>query len=374
MIKLIIALLISTSAFADTVTVPTTYATNGQVTSTNLNGNFSALAAVINGGLDNNNANTTGGYRFFEIRSSLPSNGTQGRVVYNTSDNSLNFDNGSSWITAVAPSGTLATGKIPVYNSGWQLLTPGSQYLPLVSNGASSLPSYQTLASNGGGTGADLSACLQGAIPYFSSTGVISCLATGTSGQLLKTQGASANPAWVTTTYASLAGSYATGSYLIAGPTKMVHGGTDASYTKIGELYLPRGGTLTIKWMLRSGNNTFSVNSKIYRNGVDVSGAINSTSSTMAEQSQDISGWSAGDLCQLYVQIGTASSYDAGDLRVYENSPVKEVNTAAYPVVHFGTGAPDTGLGSQGDLYLRTDGGATTTLYVKTGSSTWTAK
>lgn len=83
--------------FADDVVIPTVYSTNGQVTSTNLNGNFSALGAKINGGLDNDNANTTLGYRFFETRATLPSPGSQGRTVFLTSDNSMNFDTGSTW-------------------------------------------------------------------------------------------------------------------------------------------------------------------------------------------------------------------------------------------------------------------------------------
>ncbi|MES1987156.1 MAG: hypothetical protein V4440_03845, partial [Pseudomonadota bacterium] len=59
--------------------------------------------------------------------------------------------------------GTLATGKIPVYNSGWHLIDPGTQYYSLVSNGTSSLPTYQqvnltqgvtnTLPILNGGTG-----------------------------------------------------------------------------------------------------------------------------------------------------------------------------------------------------------------------------
>ena len=246
----VLILLLQISAYATTITTPTIYATGDTVSATNLNNNFSATTNVVNGGLDNTNANTTGGFRFFETLSSLPSNGSQGRTVFNTSNNTLNFDNGSSWIGAVAPSGTLATGVIPYYNSGWILLTPGAQYLPLVSNGTTSLPSYQTLPTNGGGTGQDFSASstgslpyfsstggmstlasgaqylplvsnglttapsyqilpsngggtganlgssAQGTIPYFSSTGVMSSLAVGTSGKFLKTQGASANPVW----------------------------------------------------------------------------------------------------------------------------------------------------------------------------------
>lgn len=141
--KLIIALLFATPAWAGTVTLPTTYSNGSTVTASNLNANPVAIAAVVNGGLDNNNADTTNGYRFFETKSSLPTNGTQGRVVFNTSNNTLNFDNGSAWQTTVTPTGTPSTGYLPYYNSGWALLAPGSQYYSLVSNGASSLPSYQ---------------------------------------------------------------------------------------------------------------------------------------------------------------------------------------------------------------------------------------
>ncbi len=39
-----------------------------------------------------------------------------------------------------------------------------------------------------------------------------------------------------------------------------------------------------------------------------------------------------------------------------------------------GVGVPNAQVGDISDLYLRTDGGATTTLYVKTAATTWTAK
>ena len=52
------------------------------------------------------------------------------------------------------------------------------------------------LKSSNGGTNANLSTCTQGSIPYFSATGTMTCLAPGTSGYFLKTQGASANPTY----------------------------------------------------------------------------------------------------------------------------------------------------------------------------------
>lgn len=192
----VILILCSSLAHATSLIYGTTYAPTGQVTSTNLNGNFSNVKDVVNGGLDNGNADTTDGYRFYETKATLPSSGTQGRVIYLTADNTLNFDTGSSFLKSVAITST-SIGTIPYYNSGWTNLDPGTISYPLVSNGAGSLPSYKILPSAGGGTGADLSGSAQGVLPYFSATSVMSGLAAGTTGQVLKTQGASANPIWV---------------------------------------------------------------------------------------------------------------------------------------------------------------------------------
>ena len=60
---------------------------------------------------------------------------------------------------------------------------------------ASQITSGQ-LSSARGGTGADLSAAAQGAVPYFASTGVMAALAAGASGFVLTAQGAGANPVW----------------------------------------------------------------------------------------------------------------------------------------------------------------------------------
>jgi hypothetical protein len=54
------------------------------------------------------------------------------------------------------------------------------------------------LSVSAGGTGVNLGSCAQGSVSYFSATGVMACLAPGTSGQVLQTQGASANPQWYT--------------------------------------------------------------------------------------------------------------------------------------------------------------------------------
>lgn len=184
---------------ASQIVTSTIWNNEDSVTAPKLNGNQNAITNVVNGNLDNTNMAT--GFKLFQVVATLPAPGNYGAVAFQTSDNTLNLDNGATWQATITPSGVLATGQIPYYNSGWQLLSPGAQYLPLISNGISSLPTYQTLTSQGGGTGSDLSASTQGSIPYFSTTGIMSALAPGTSGQFLQSQGASSNPQFSTVSW-----------------------------------------------------------------------------------------------------------------------------------------------------------------------------
>lgn len=122
---IILALLISNNSYATLITYGTTYAPQGQVTSTNLNGNFNNASSVVNGKLDNTNADTTNGYRFFQTVANLPSTGSQGAVYFLTSDNSLNFDTGSSFAKSVSTP-TPSSGNVPYYTSSWGLLSVGT--------------------------------------------------------------------------------------------------------------------------------------------------------------------------------------------------------------------------------------------------------
>jgi hypothetical protein len=118
----LLALLFVHLAYGATVTVPTVWKNGDTVTDVKLNNINNAFANAINGGLDNANVNVVGGYRLYEILTSLPSAGDQGRVVFSKDDNSINLDTGAAWKTAVVPAGTLATGKVPIYDSGWKLI------------------------------------------------------------------------------------------------------------------------------------------------------------------------------------------------------------------------------------------------------------
>lgn len=147
---LLLLLSMSSMAYAGRIIYGTTYAPNGVVTNINLNGNFNNVSNVVNGGLDNTNADTTNGYRFFQTVSVLPAAGSQGAVYFLTSDNSLNFDTGGGFVKSVAILSPVQGDVIYYGASGWNALTPG------------------------------------------------------TSGQVFVTQGPAANPLWVTPTYSAL--------------------------------------------------------------------------------------------------------------------------------------------------------------------------
>lgn len=180
-------------------------------------------------------------------------------------------------------------------------------------------------------------------------------------------------------TFASVSGNYVTGSYLISGPSSITSA-FNSSATKIVELLLPRGGSLSITFGL-ARTNTSTANAQIYRNGSTVGTLRSTSSSTWTEYTETIGGWTAGDLLQLYMYSSSGSDQSIGGaVRVYENSPIKEtfgsggLGNGAGELIYSGNVTPPSALGAIGDLYTNTAGGASTTLYVKTGSSTWTAK
>lgn len=135
--------LLSINSYATQVVVPVSWSNGDTVTAAKLNSINNAFANVINGNLDN--TNMASGYKLFQVVSSLPAAGNQGSVAFLTSNNTLNIDSGAAWLATITPSGVLATGVLPYYNSGWQLLSPGTSDYALLSNGVSSLPSYRQI-------------------------------------------------------------------------------------------------------------------------------------------------------------------------------------------------------------------------------------
>lgn len=119
----------------------------------------------------------------------------------------------------------------------------------------------------------------------------------GTSGQVLTAQGAGVDPA-----YAAAPGgetpAYLAGDLLI-GYADAEQVNRTPSWVKQKEIRIGRAGTLRIKFDLRAeyGNNAYG---KIYRNGGAVGTQRQQTSNSYINYSEDIAGWSVGDLVQLY--------------------------------------------------------------------------
>lgn len=140
-IFLLIFLCWSFNAHATQIVYGTTYAPSGQLTSTNLNGNFQNASQVVNGKLDNTNADTTNGYRFYQTVSVLPASGNQGAVYFLTTDDTLNFDTGGGFNKSVSLNSPI-NGGILYYNSGWTQASIGANNTVLTSNGT--IPSFST--------------------------------------------------------------------------------------------------------------------------------------------------------------------------------------------------------------------------------------
>jgi hypothetical protein len=183
---------------AATVSLPKTYGTNDTVTASNLNGNNNAILGAVNGGLDNENADTANGFRFQEVKGSLPTAGSQGRTVFLTTDNTLNFDTGSTYAQAITLATTGVQGDIMYHNgSAWTVLNAGTANLVLKTNGAAANPSY------GLPNDLELTSQAQGTIAYFDGSNWV-ILAVGTDGEVLQTQGAGANPQWFDVTLSAI--------------------------------------------------------------------------------------------------------------------------------------------------------------------------
>lgn len=321
----ILLFMICDHAFATQITYPTIWSVNDTVTNVKLNNNNNAVSSVVNGNIDN--TNTASGYFLYQLVAALPSAGTQGKVDFLTSDNSLNLDNGSAWLKTVTPTGTLATGQIPLYNSSWGLLTPGAQYLPLVSNGISSLPSYQNLSAHAGGTGVDSSAWTSGDVVYMSSTGTWGHETLAHGSQVFTGSGTFTAPTGVSWVYVSLIGGGAGGQVNGSG------GGASAAWA------------IGIPYAVTAGNN--------YTVTIGAAGAVNAgaggntsfdnitcnggSGQTGATQLNGVTS-TPGQYCQAGGNGATGSPYAGG------GSPLgKGGTTGSVACVGYGSGGQGTG-------------------------------
>jgi len=105
---------------------------------------------------------------------------------------------------------------------------------------------------------------------------------------------------------------------------------TSSTYTKVAEFKIGRGGTLRIYFELKLSVEVANVYGRIYRNGVGVGTERITTNTDYVSFTEDIGGWSIGDLVQLYTRITatTTSVVWSRNFRLFCDNPAE----AAYPL------------------------------------------
>ena len=112
------------------------------------------------------------------------------------------------------------------------------------------------------------------------------------------------------------AGSSLAGDKLISSSDGTV-GGTDDAYTKIRETEIVKSGALRIKFSLHTNNASHATYGRIYRNGVAVGTERSSVQTSAEEFSEDIAGWTAGDLVQIYYHRSEFNLSSVSNFRIY---------------------------------------------------------
>ena len=122
-------------------------------------------------------------------------------------------------------------------------------------------------------------------------------------------------------------GSYTAGDYFIVGSNSEKTTAA-TSYTKVKEIVVTRTGTLRVSFALVSGSTGINAYGRVYRNGVAVGTARNTTSTNPQTYSEDISGWGPNDLCQIYAYT-QSFHYPATvtNFRLYTGAPERECVT-----------------------------------------------
>ena len=119
-------------------------------------------------------------------------------------------------------------------------------------------------------------------------------------------------------------GAYTAGNYFIIGSDSEKTTTAD-SYTKVKEIVVTRTGTLRVSFALASEVGGYNAYGRVYRNGVAVGTARNTTSTIPQTYSEDISGWGPNDLCQIYAFTQNAGSpAKVTNYRLYTGAPERE--------------------------------------------------
>lgn len=159
----------------------------------------------------------------------------------------------------------------------------------------------------------------QGDILYYNGT-AWSKLPAGEKGQYLQTQGTNANPQWKPFEIPN----YLAGDLIEQQANKEIQIAHHDGYHKYKEIQISRGGTLRISFDLKARWN-FLAYGKIYRNGLPV-GRERSTQNTFYTTfTEDIAGWNAGDLVQIYCYNSGGGDEYIANFKIKVNNPTTTV-------------------------------------------------
>lgn len=144
-------------------------------------------------------------------------------------------------------------------------------------------------------------------------------------------------------------------------------------YTKALEMAVPYSGTYRITFNLFATSTQVNRGfAQIYRNGSAV--GTERTVGNTTDFSEDISGWTKGDLLQIYIHRASTDTVIIKNAYVKCDSQIVPYSDRARITRGIGA-APDSqyGVGIVGDLYLRLDGGENTTVYSCYVNTAWKA-
>jgi len=96
---------------------------------------------------------------------------------------------------------------------------------------------------------------------------------------------------------------------------------TDSAYAKVKETKIAKSGTYRIKFDLGNMTGGSNVYGKVYKNGTAV-GTERAVTGTPTTFSEDISGFAAGDLIQVYAKnSGGGQTVQVSNFRLYGETP-----------------------------------------------------
>ena len=323
---LILFLMFTANAHAGTVTTDD-YASGDVVTANNLNSRFNALKNEMNGALDNNNADTSDGFRFVEILGADITPGTDGRMFYNQTANQMKIDNGStldtlafmnqdnvfsgdnSFTSTVSFDGTASGNFSSIDIDGG---TIDSTTIGSASWSTSKFTSI-TLPETSGPTTAASEGALY--VKEVSGSSELFYREESDGTEIQMTNGGSAAGG---ATYTTVSPTLQEGStYATEQAT------TSASYDKLKELSpLTRSGSIKVEWEHKEDPGGGTAYTVVYVGGtVHPSATERSTASGVYAVTSDTLTFSTGDVIQIYGKNAGAAGAKVQNMKLYVDNP-----------------------------------------------------